>query len=101
MSFYTSLFTSCFCVLPLLPMKELREKNHYQVLNAKIAIELIVLAVLVALKTYLFDRGTMRRFVSDYRNIMHSIPDFDSILRCTNLITIDEEQDRMLRNSEL
>jgi len=43
----------------------------------------------------------MRRFVSDYRKIMHSIPDFDSILRCTNLITLDEEQDRMLRNSEL
>ena len=62
---------------------------------------MIVLAVLVYLKTYFFDRGTMRRFVSDYRKVMHSIPDFDSILRCTNLITLDEEQDRMLRNSEL
>lgn len=55
--------------------------------------ELFVLAFLVMCKSYFLDRGTMIRFVSDYRQLMHAIPGFDSVLNCTNLITIDEEQD--------
>lgn len=91
MSFYSSLFTSCFCVVPLLPLKELRGNNHKLELCSNIVLELVLLAIFVALKTYIFDRGTMRRFVSDYRTIMHAIPDFDTVLKCTNVITVDEE----------
>ncbi len=43
----------------------------------------------------------MIRFVSDYRKMMHAIPEFDSVINCTNLITIDEEQDQSLRDSEI
>ena len=70
-------------------------------MSANITPELLVLAALVAFKSYILDRGTMIRFVNDYRKLMHSIPDFDSVIHCTNLITIDEEQDQTSRDSEL
>jgi len=70
-------------------------------MSANITPELMVLAALVAFKSYFLDRGTMIRFVNDYRQLMHSIPDFDSLIQFTNLITIDEEQDQSLRDSEL
>lgn len=70
-------------------------------MSANITPEVLVLAALVAFKSYFLERGTMIRFVNDYRQLMHSIPDFDSVIQCTNLITIDEEQDQDLRDSEL
>lgn len=72
-------------------MKQLRELNQKQSISANITLEILLLAGLVALKTYFFDRSTMIRFVSDYRKVMHSIPNLDSVMKCTNLITIDEE----------
>lgn len=72
MAFYAALFTCCCSVFLLIPQRQERLSNQL----AFTTLEwwpFALLAVLTALKSLVWERGTMWRFSFDYKTSMHSL----------------------------